>query len=245
MTVSSNSLIRVPRRGSTWRIRAIRSSSYSIRRTFSSSYAGNSSTASPRTRNVPRWKSTSLRSYCRSISRRRSALRGNSTPTSTRTVIRAYYDAHVAEGHDGSGGSVPPLVDLLVDRGVLLDVGVRVGNVRLGLVVVVVGEEILDGVFGEEGFELGVQLRGERLVRGDHQRGPVDGGDDAGHRVRLPRPGDAEKDLPRKTVVKPLGEFADRPRLVPRRGKRRSQLKRWTQVTPCTSMLCRPCRPRG
>ena len=41
-------------------------------------------------------------------------------------------------------------VDLLVDRGFLLDVGVGARDVGLGLVVVVVGDEILDRVVGEE-----------------------------------------------------------------------------------------------
>ena len=41
-------------------------------------------------------------------------------------------------------------VDLLVDRGVLLDIGVGARHVGFGLVVVVVGDEILDRVVGEE-----------------------------------------------------------------------------------------------
>jgi hypothetical protein len=55
-------------------------------------------------------------------------------------------------------------VDLVVDDGVLLDVGVARGDVRLGLVVVVVADEVLDGVVGEELLELAVELRRERLV---------------------------------------------------------------------------------
>ena len=43
-------------------------------------------------------------------------------------------------------GGVAQLVDLVVDVGVLVDVGVGARDVRLGLVVVVVGDEVLDGV---------------------------------------------------------------------------------------------------
>ena len=39
---------------------------------------------------------------------------------------------------------MPKLLDLLVDRGVFLDVGVRLRDVRLGLVVVVIGDEVFD-----------------------------------------------------------------------------------------------------
>jgi hypothetical protein len=62
-------------------------------------------------------------------------------------------------------------VDLLVDRGVLLDVGVGARDVGLGLVVVVVGDEVLDRVVGEELAQLAVELRGQRLVRRQDQRG--------------------------------------------------------------------------
>ena len=47
------------------------------------------------------------------------------------------------------------------------------GQVRLGLVVVEVADEVLDRVLREELAELGVELRGERLVVGEDQRRPV------------------------------------------------------------------------
>ena len=47
-------------------------------------------------------------------------------------------------------GRVAHLVDLVVDRRVLLDVRVGRRDVRLGLVVVVVADEVADGVLGEE-----------------------------------------------------------------------------------------------
>ena len=72
------------------------------------------------------------------------------------------------------GGRQAQAVDLLVDVGVLLDVGVVLRDVGLGLVVVVVGDEVLDGVVREELAELGVELGGQRLVVGQHQRRPLD-----------------------------------------------------------------------
>ena len=41
------------------------------------------------------------------------------------------------------------LVDFLIDVGVFLNVGVSAGDVRLGLVVVVIGDEVFDCVVGE------------------------------------------------------------------------------------------------
>jgi hypothetical protein len=60
---------------------------------------------------------------------------------------------------------VAQLVDLVIDRRVLLDVGVGRGDVGFGLVVVVVGDEVLDGVLGKELLELGVELGRQGLVR--------------------------------------------------------------------------------
>ena len=76
----------------------------------------------------------------------------------------------------GAGGGVAQAVDVLVDGGVLLDVGVGLGDVGLGLVVVVVADEVLDRVVGEEVLELAVELGGQGLVVGDDQGGPVERG---------------------------------------------------------------------
>ena len=62
------------------------------------------------------------------------------------------------------------LLDVLVDRGVLLDEGVGRRHIRFGLVVVVVGDEVLDRVLREERLELAIQLCGERLVVREDQR---------------------------------------------------------------------------
>ena len=95
---------------------------------------------------------------------------------------------------------MPQPFHVVVDRAVLLDVGVGLGDVRLGLVVVVVRDEVLDGVVRQHFPELVGQLGGQRLVRRHHQGGPLQsldqprgGGGLAGaggakqHHVALPR----------------------------------------------------------
>ena len=108
-------------------------------------------------------------------------------------------------------------VDLVVDGRVLLDVGVRRGDVRLGLVVVVIGDEVLHPVAGEELLELGGQLGGQRLVGLDDQGGPLDRLDGPGDGGRLARSGDAQQRLvpvpPLQTTDQPgdrLGLIAGR-----------------------------------
>ena len=79
-------------------------------------------------------------------------------------------DDHVAALEQRVRGGVPEPVDLVVARRVLLDVGVAPRQVGLGLVVVEVADEVLDGVLREELAELGVELGGQRLVVGEHER---------------------------------------------------------------------------
>ncbi len=90
-------------------------------------------------------------------------------------------DDHVVPLQQSAGGRVAHPVDRLVHRAFLLDVGVAARHVGFGLVVVVVADEILDRVVGEEALELTIKLRGEDLVRRKDQRGPLQFLDHLGH----------------------------------------------------------------
>jgi len=138
----------------------------------------------------------------------------------------------------------PHLLDVLVDARVLLDVEVARRDVRLRLVVVVVGDEVLDRVLGKEFAKLGVELRGERLVRRKDQRRPADPGDDVRHRVGLPRSGDAEQRLERESVAQPFGELLDRLGLIPRGRERLMQPERAPWKGGYTAVAGRASRMR-
>src|SRR4051794_35368765 len=112
-------------------------------------------------------------------------------------------------------------VDLVVDRGVLLDIEVLGRDVGLGLVVVVVADEVLDGVVWEELPELVAKLRRERLVVGDHESRPLYPLDRGRHREGLARAGRTEQRLDALIRAEPLGQAIDRLRLVCRRRIRR------------------------
>jgi hypothetical protein len=120
----------------------------------------------------------------------------------------ARHHQDVAPRQQGMGGGVAQLVEVVVDRRVLLDVGVGGGEIRLRLVVVVVGDEVLDGVLGEELAELVAELGRQRLVVRDHERGPLHALDDPGHRERLARAG---AEIWKRFAD---GAFSDRARLV-------------------------------
>jgi hypothetical protein len=105
-------------------------------------------------------------------------------------------------------------VDLLVDRGFLLDEGVRARHIGLGLVVVVIRDEILDRVVGEEALELAIELRRQRLVRRQDQRRALRLLDHLRHGEGLARAGDAEQHLVALLPRDALDQLGDRGRLV-------------------------------
>ena len=122
--------------------------------------------------------------------------------------------------------AVAQLIDLVVDRGVLLDVGVRRDDVGLRLVEVVVTDEVADVVVREERLELARELRGQCLVVGDDERRLLHLLDDLGDRVRLARARRAQEDLRLLAVLDTGRELLDGLRLVAHRLKWRHDLKR-------------------
>ena len=73
---------------------------------------------------------------------------------------------HIPPLKEGGGGTVAQPVDLLIDGRILLDVGVRMGNIGFRLVVIVVTDKILHRVVGEKFPELAAQLGRQRLIMG-------------------------------------------------------------------------------
>ena len=163
-----------------------------------------------------------------STSPRRISSRGCSSPTRRRDELllvlrrraqavdaRDGGDDHdIAAGQERRGRGVPQPVDVVVDRRVLLDVRVRGREVRLGLVVVVVRDEVLDRVLGEELAELVAELGRERLVVRDHERRALEPRDHVRDGERLAGAGRPEE---RREAISSLDagyELVDRLRLI-------------------------------
>ena len=143
-------------------------------------------------------------------------------------AINARYgrdDDHIAPLEQRAGGGEAQAVDLFVRGGILCDVGIRMGDIGLGLIVVVVGDKVFHRVFGEKLLELRAKLRGEGLIVREHERGALDLFDDACHRERLARARDAEQDLLVQAHLHALRELFDGLRLVARGLEGRVQLK--------------------
>ncbi len=79
-------------------------------------------------------------------------------------------DDHIPALCQSGSSRKPQLVNLVVDGGILGNIGVRGGHVGFGLVVIVVGHKILHRILREHLLEFSVELRRKRLVVGDDQR---------------------------------------------------------------------------
>ena len=123
-------------------------------------------------------------------------------------------DDDVAAREERGRRREPESRDVVVPGRVLLDVQVGLRDVRLGLEVVVVRDEVLDGVLREELAELVAELRRERLVVRDHECGTLEALDRPRHRRRLARPRRAEDRLEAVPGGHRLRDLADRTRLV-------------------------------
>ena len=122
---------------------------------------------------------------------------------------------HVAPAAEqGACGAQAQFLDLVVDAQVLLDVGVRRGDVGLRLIVVVVGDEVLHRVVREEGLEFTVELGREGLVVAEDQGRTLQALDHAGHGESLARTRDAEQRHVAHARLQGGAELGDGLRLV-------------------------------
>ncbi len=111
-------------------------------------------------------------------------------------------------------GRQPQLVQLFVDRRLFFNVEITGRNVGLRLIVVVVADEVFDGVVRKELFELVVELRGQRLVVRQNQRRAIHLLNDLGHGEGLARSGDAEQHLMFVSGLKTRDQLINRAWLI-------------------------------
>ena len=125
-----------------------------------------------------------------------------------------------------TGGRETKPLDLLVDRRILLNVGISPRDVGLGLIVIEVADEIFDGVVREKLLELAVELRSEGLVVRNHQRWLVQGGQDVGSRKGFTGTGHPKQRLVPVTRLERTGKLIDRPLLITARFELRGEFER-------------------
>ncbi len=106
------------------------------------------------------------------------------------------------------------LLNVFVHRGIFLDKGVRARHIGFWLVVIVIRDEILDGILREELFHLAVQLRRQRFVGRQHHGGALQVSDNVGDGEGFPRTGHPQQRLVCQPIFQPFFKTTDRLRLV-------------------------------
>jgi len=123
-------------------------------------------------------------------------------------------DDGVAPLEEAAGSGETEFIQFFIDCCFLLNEEIARGDVGFGLVVVVVGDEVLDSVVGKELFELVVELSGKCFVVGEDERGTLQLFDYLGHAEGFAGTGDAEENLIFFAGVDAGDEFGDGSGLV-------------------------------
>ena len=123
-------------------------------------------------------------------------------------------DDSVAALHQRLGRRQPHLLDVLVDRRILLDEGIRGRHVGFRLVVIVVGDEVLHRVTRKKFLHLAVQLRRQRLVVRHDDRRALQPLNDVRSGEGFARAGYPEQGLMRQAVLDAAHQGVDRLGLI-------------------------------
>ena len=104
-------------------------------------------------------------------------------------------DDGVAPLQHALGGRQAHLLNLLVDGRVFFNEQIALRHIGLGLVVVVIADEVLDRVIREEFAELAVKLRRQGFIGRKNDGRPARAGNDIGHGVGFARTRHAQQGL--------------------------------------------------
>ena len=136
------------------------------------------------------------------------------------------HDDDVAPLQNALGARQTHLLDVFVDGAVFFNEQIALRHVGLGLVVVVVADEILHRILREELAELAVELSSQGFVGGKHNGGPTQAGDHVGHGEGLTRARHAQQRLKHLTVAHTFDQLLNRRGLITGGRVRHEQLKR-------------------
>ena len=128
------------------------------------------------------------------------------------------------------------LIDFVINLAVLFNVGVRSRDIRLRLVIIVVGDKVFHCVFRKKLAKLGTQLRCKRFVVRQYQRRPVGLCDHICHGKRLAGARDAKQRLLLITAGNARNQFFNCLRLVAGGPVIADQLKMVQRGTPFQSV---------
>ena len=106
------------------------------------------------------------------------------------------------------------LINLIVNRSILLDISIRLRNIRLRLIIIVIRNKIFHRILREERLQLTRQLCSQRLIMRNHQSRLAHLIDYLRNRIRLARTRCAQQHLRAQALLHALRQLGNRLRLV-------------------------------
>ena len=137
----------------------------------------------------------------------------------------AGHDNHITPLKERAGSRVPQLINLVIDRSILLDICIRRGNIGLRLVIIIIADKISYIIVREKSLELAGQLCRQRLVVGNDQGRPLHLLNQLGYGKSLARAGSPQQHLGLLPVLDACRQILHRLRLIPHRLKGRHHLE--------------------
>ena len=108
-------------------------------------------------------------------------------------------------------------VDIVIDRGILLNISIRLRYIGLRLVIIIITHKILYSIFREVGLHLAVELGGKGLIMRQDQGGLIQRLYHIGHGESLAGTGHAKQGLTLIPLPESLYQSLDCLRLIARR----------------------------
>jgi len=119
------------------------------------------------------------------------------------------HDNHVTTSQQATGGSQAQAFDLVIDGRIFFDVGIGGRNERLGLIIIVVGDEVFHSVFRKKPLQFPVQLRRQGLVMTEYQGRHIQLGNGVGHGEGFAGPGHSQQGLKPAAGPRFLDQFSN------------------------------------
>ena len=124
------------------------------------------------------------------------------------------HDDNVPAFEQRTRRTMAQLINLIVNRRILLDIRVGLGNIRLRLIIIVIGNKIFHSILREERLQLACQLCRQRLVVRDNQRRLTHLVNHLRNRIGLACTRRAQQNLRAQALFHALRQLLNRLRLV-------------------------------
>ena len=121
---------------------------------------------------------------------------------------RSHYDHILPLGKSCRSG-VAKLINLVINGGIFLNIGVRGGHIGLRLVIIIIADKIFYGIFRKKFLHLPIKLCRQRFVVGNDQSRLVQCLNDIGHGKGLTGTGNSKQRLKLIALPEALHKFGN------------------------------------